>query len=136
MAWTAELIKKEKEATHLDLVVRFSDGTTVIEERYRITRTLTVASFKALVRRKIVDLESLPQSDTNLSLGVVDLVPPVVVPPTPAEIAEQRWRQKFDRLQVAQMLVDHGVISNILPAYVNLRNEVQADFLPAYFANL
>jgi len=42
MEWTAELIAKEKEATHLDLVVRFTDGVNTPTERFRIQGALTV----------------------------------------------------------------------------------------------
>ena len=137
MAWTAELIGKEKEATHIDLIVRFTDGANTVTERFRIQGSLTVDGFRGRVRSKIAALNALPQTEIDIPLGSVDLTPPTPPPPpTAAEIAETQWQRKFERLQVAQHLVDHGVIPNTLPAYVNLRNEVQSEFLPAYFANL
>jgi len=137
MAWTAELISKEKEATHIDLVVRFTDGVETVTERFRIQGSLSVEAFRDRVRGKIAALNALPQTETDIPLGSVDLTPPTPpTPPTPAEIAERQWRGKFERLQVAQMLVDHGVIPDTLPAYISLRNDVRNTFLPAYFANL
>jgi len=137
MAWTAELIRKEKEATHLDLVVRFTDGVTTLTERFRIQGSLTVEAFKARVRAKIAELNALPQTEVAIPLGNVDLTPPTPSPPPTAEqIAERQWNQKFRRLRVAKMLVDHLIIPETLPAYQNLLNDVKNTFLPAYFANL
>jgi len=137
MAWTAELIRKEMEATHLDLVVRFTDGVNILTERFRIRGSLSIDGFKSRVRGKIAELNALPQTEVDIPLGSVDLTPPPPRPPqTAAEITEDQWRRKFNRLQKAKILVDHLIIPETLPAYQNLLNDVQNTFLPAYFANL
>lgn len=137
MAWTAELLRKEKEATHLDLVVRFTDGTRTVIERFRIQGALSVEAFRGRVRAKIAEYNALPQTETNIPLGSVDLTPPAPpTPPTPAEIAERQWFRKYERLQKFNVLIANEVIPDTLQIYVDLKAEVKADFLPAYFVNL
>jgi len=141
MAWAAKLLKKERERTHLDLVVEFTDGLKSIEERFRITGGITLSAFKDRVRSKIAELEAMDQSTGgDLALGDIDLTvvpsPRPSPPPKPAQIAEEQWRAKYERLQRLQFLVDRGIISSTFPAYATLQTEVQNDFLPSYFANL
>jgi len=142
MAWTAKVIRKEKETTHLDIVVEFTDGTKVLVERFRFTADVTLARLKRMLISKISEIERREIAGADVVVGDVDLtvVPPgPPPPPTPeqlAKLAELAWHNKLRKLRIAEELVKLSVVPNNHPGLLTLRSDVVNDFLPSYFANI
>jgi len=142
MAWTAKVLRKEKETTHLDIVVEFTDGVKVFVERFRFTAGITLNSLKSRIRGKISELERRDTAGIDIVVGDVDLTvtpPGPPPPPTPEQIAraaENTWHNKLRKLRVAEELVKFNVVPNNHPALQTLRSDVVNDFLPSYFVNI
>lgn len=124
--YTAKLKDRIMESGAVRWVVEFSNGTDGWNESFQVTR---YAQLQQRVARKLAELNFV---DTFTIDGVIDPTLPAEVPPTQAEIDRNQWLMDWRKLEVANKLVQAGVIADTLPAYVTFKNKVIADFKNSY----
>lgn len=108
--YTAKLISKKMSNTgSVTVVIEYSNGTEVFTETYAGS-----IDIKSTVLSKIKQLEStktyFDSIEENKEIDPT-VVPPVVTPPTQAEIDASNYKEKLDNLIVLKRDLDLGLIT-------------------------
>jgi len=137
MAWTATLLRLSKAHGRVDLEIRYSDGTDIVDKSYQFERT-NKTQIRALARREVARLQEIKDEVIDIVVDDdIDLTPPPDDPPppdpTPEEIAERLWFRDWRRLQTLLVLVNAEIIqptdSRIDPLKVSLRAGLNNSYL-------
>lgn len=138
MAWTVSVQKAISNGNKV-LRLTYTDGSRTLVDLQDIQGGLDLAAIEVLAARKIDYLTAQDLAAATIPDGVLDpttlKVPPPPPPPPPPpdpDLALEAWLQTWRRLQKAQQLVDIGVISATLPAFVALLGQVKSGFQFSY----
>lgn len=124
--YTAKLINRLIEGGKIRWVVEFSNGTDTFTDSFSERK---YQDLQRTVARRLAELNFV---DTFTVDTVIDSTLPVDVVLTQAEIDRNQWLMDWRKLETANKLVQAGVISGTLPAYVTFKNKVIADFKVGY----
>lgn len=124
--YTATLKNRLIENGKIRWVVEFTNGSDVFTESFNVNK---YNDLQPIVARRLAELNYV---DTFTIDDVIDSTIQVATPPTQAELERNQWLQDWKKLEVANKLVQAGVIADTLPAYVTFKNKVAADFKVGY----
>ena len=124
--YIAKLKNRVEEVGGIRWVVEFSGGPETFVEQFKVAK---YSELQPRVARRLAELNFV---DTFTIDGVIDPTLPVEVPPTQAEQDRSQWLADWRKLEIANKLVQAGVIADTLPAYVTFKNKVIADFKVGY----
>ena len=124
--YTATLKNRLIEGGKIRWVVEFTNGTDSITDSFNERK---YQDLQRTVARRLAELNFV---DTFTIDGVIDPTLPPVITPTQAEIDRNTWLMDWRKLEIANKLVQAGVIQSTLPAYVTFKNKVIADFKVGY----
>ena len=124
--YIAKLKNRVEEVGGIRWVVEFSGGPETFVEQFKVTK---YSELQPRVARRLAELNFV---DTFTIDGVIDPTLPAEVTQTQAEIDRNQWLADWRKLEIANKLVQAGVIADTLPAYVTFKNKVIADFKVGY----
>lgn len=124
--YTATLKNRLSESGKIRWVVEFTNGTDTFTDSFNDNKYIEL---QPRVARKLAELNFV---DTFTIDGVINSTVPTVTPPTQADIDRNTWLADWRKLEIANKLVQAGVIVDTLPAYVTLKNKVVTDFKTNY----
>lgn len=124
--YIAKLKNRVEEVGGIRWVVEFSGGPETFVEQFKVAK---YSELQPRVARRLAELNFV---DTFTIDGVIDPTLPAEVTQTQAEIDRNQWLMDWRKLETANKLVQAGVISGTLPAYVTFKNKVIADFKVGY----
>lgn len=124
--YIAKLKNRVEEVGGIRWVVEFSGGAETFVEQFKVAK---YSELQPRVARRLAELNFV---DTFTIDGVIDPTLPAEVTQTQAEIDRNQWLMDWRKLETANKLVQAGVISGTLPAYVTFKNKVIADFKVGY----
>ena len=124
--YIAKLKNRVEEVGGIRWVVEFSGGPETFVEQFKVAK---YSELQPRVARRLAELNFV---DTFTIDGVIDPTLPAEVTQTQAEIDRNTWLSDWRKLEIANKLVQAGVIADTLPAYVTFKNKVIADFKVGY----
>ena len=124
--YIAKLKNRVEEVGGIRWVVEFSGGPETFVEQFKVAK---YSELQPRVARRLAELNFV---DTFTIDGVIDPTLPAEVTQTQAEIDRNQWLMDWRKLEIANKLVQAGVIADTLPAYVTFKNKVIADFKVGY----
>src|SRR3972149_861988 len=132
MAWTAEIINKRFEQGKVFFRYRLTDGVQVIDEEASTTTAQTVEWVKNYAASRADEISRLEKFRDDIPLGLAN--PVVVTPPaiSPAEVAASAYADKVRLFRAWQGAIEAGVKLAAGSVYLDLRNQLKTEFLPAY----
>ena len=117
------------------VTIRFIHSVTLHEFikdfSFRLTDTIEV--MRATVNSYLIELNAVPDVLPDGTVNTT-ITPPVVIPPTVAELERQAWEKDEARIKKVQALIDCGVVfSNPqLSAFATLRTRIATNLKAEY----
>lgn len=124
--YTATLKDRVIEGGKIRWVVAFSNGTDSWTESFNINK---YSDLQPNVARRLAELNFV---DTFTIGSVIDSTIPTSVQPTQDQTDRETWLRDYAILEKANGLINAGVITSSLPAYVAHKAKVIANFKNAY----
>lgn len=123
--YTAKLIKREIDQGRYKWTVDFTNGVKTWTEFFFDSKYEQVRSRVALKLKDLNEVDSFTEGDN---------IDATIVTPTKTQAEQDRdtWFTDWRNFQNASKLVELGVITDTLPAYVALKTKVATNFKPAY----
>ena len=118
MAWTAELVNKFPYNKQYAFIVKYTDGTTVVNEQ---VNSQSPDDARRKVQNRLAQLEAKVDFD-NMALGVI--AQPAA--PTALQLAEQEFRDNDRKLTAALKAVDKGLLSANDPRIAQIKSDMSA----------
>lgn len=134
MAWTAELMEKQRVPNSVNFRIKFTNGTDIYEEWFEIKGTSSPeAMLRREVKRRVNQLEELENYDPTLGpFDYSDLPVPPEDPPTQGEIDRVTYMSKARKLRSMFNAVELGVLTGSEPEFDQLRTYLQTNIDPSY----
>lgn len=126
--YTAELFDRTKEGVKNIWTVIYTNGSDSFSEK------LEGGDYESLRRRVASRLVELNKPDP-FSYGPIDSNIAPEVEDT-ATLQRKAWIQSWTYLQKANQLIQAGIITDTLPAYITLKQDVISGFKPGYLAHI
>lgn len=104
MPWTANITKVTKNKLDFEILVDFTKGTETNTIKFVLSEP---ASIKQVLQRQIDAYERI--ENLNIQTGLVDFTP-IVIEPTPEEIAKREYDQKRGELSALKQDLDLKLI--------------------------
>lgn len=128
--YTAKIHSKSFDAGVLRVQVEFTNGVNSIIES---CVPQDENGLKYWVRGRLSHLNFTADVDTKYPDDSDIIIDPVVVPPTPEEVAASAWLANYLRwVKIKTTLIDTGILTGNETKVVNLKTKVQNDLLPEY----
>lgn len=131
--YTAKIHDKSFDAGVLRVQVEFSNG---VESIFESCIPQDEGGLKHWIKSRLDQLNFSTEVDSKYPNGdIVDVAPPVVVPPTPTpgEVARDKWFKKYNKwVKIKTTLIDTGILTGNESNLVSLKGKVQSDYLPEY----
>ena len=133
MAYTTKITNKtvDKESQMTVLDVEFTKGETVFTKQLRVALSDTMDDIKRKIKGYITQLEAGQTNADTITVGDLDLSAVDLSKPQ-AEVDKSEWFMNWEKLQLAKILVDHGVFPETNKKYTDLQAKVKTDFKPEY----
>lgn len=123
--WTANIISSEKSDLDINIIVEFTDGTTIKSIPFRVSNPDSITQ---IIKNQLDQYEKI--STATVNVGLVDVTVPLPPSPTP----EQKDLTAFQKnlLQYKQSANAEKLGLIVSPSSVELLNTVQSTFKPEY----
>jgi hypothetical protein len=130
--WTAKLTNKQIKDGKVILNIEYTDGK---ETLYDVVTLTVPTDIKNIATARIQQLQNLSAYADGLTVGNVDLTPPVIpTPPTPTqdEIDQANYFALLEKWTIAKADVDKGLLDKSDPIFTKLTTDLKVAYQPKY----
>ena len=123
--WTAEVISKQVTDGLLGVEVRFTDGKTILTDRYETRSGQDIDWLKSNIQRRLSDLETVHQFADTISVGTFDIK---AKPKTIVLEGNAEYKTKLNEFGKYVEAIKKGVVSEDNPDFIACHKWLKDNF--------